>query len=1397
MIFFHILSKYVKTLLGKFLEVLRLYIPGFFARFNFKFFSKIDLSKDELLRDFILENTYLLKLSFFLFRFKMDSNFIVDRKVRAGAELFFNTTNNRGNVVNNSLYPRKGGSLSQLESISIQRSVLSAKSRLDKLDIPLRKLDNPFFHGNKNSYKFLTSDSLLNYSEDHMIDFINYMKLFQPPRQDPVPGKANLKKKSSRKLKQLPIKDGLNFVQDINPSLETSDFSVSPVSPPYVPNRLNFVPPNVGPYGSTFSLYASDVFSKDRRFLGRRLGSFESANSVKNLSDFNSKVGFLNSSLVGSDEEHEYTVDAPYDGDFYGRFYMINPFLVLGFLLYSFFELFFVIFLLINITGTPYDLFLFFMKYNIPYFYKNISGFPSATFIFGALVIWVHIILVFLMHVLEIIDTEHFDPPSLSWFFNFLHQFLYTIIFLSFSIFIAVECFLFFDLLVTRVFFIGTVGYPQVFSIVYSLFFDIYKILSSFSYFSFFLENFLSLRSNNLNQSFSDFYSFSIRKSFVQPDFIINSQFYRPNFFIWLFSNLVESSFFSDAYFIDKKNIYRRELIQDVRKYNYLKRLWLNFDIAAQLHTRGLNGKNYRLDFENNREFKLAHDGTQHFDWRFKRKFSTIVSKHQARRLPYLPRRSRRFGLFLGNLFSHFEPSYYLYPTVNLTTFSLFPELGFYNFSRQNFMSFMYPFGLFITGIGKLNNLTFPYKVVGFDFDTFYNTNILSSLFERYLAFKRYRSLRYATPSVYNLFYGSKLPVTSNLKRLPRDDFLYPILPQFRIKEKLIPLNFYVPKAEFYKSDFYFDPYYILYKFSFNPSAYFYLDLKIQNWLTFSNVIWNQNFHFFFKRSFKSDSSGLSFRLSNGSYKLFIGSSTLSVPRVGQYFYNYLPWLQYKFKWLLYPTATYKRFDNHRAIQYHYSKKFYYASLLKFYQVHFFRWQLAAKTFQWRTVQSRNFILHLFFYKQSELENLRNLKSFLGSLNFINSRSVSNLHLYKDSLLKISEFNSYFLNLKDCYTILVQEFLDPMVKNSEDFYIPSFTQNDFRLFQFVSDLRRVNAMQTNSVRFWSFDRYLKFLGPVMYRSDITSLMGFFAPFEYRNQIILSRFKNDSIRFSVFFPSKNSQLAGPFGNSGTFLNKFSIFRRSVIERIKEDPIPKEVGHRFRAGVLSRSWNLGQGWLKFVVPQSINSPYHKSMSLFNFGLSGIGRLPRLSRSFFHMLFFRNKVQDFVNLKTLLLKVQLMSLPCFFFGISENSFSLFWEFFLFNDAYCRNKSVSLPKRYLILFRLSNSSVDSYFLNFDSVFGKAHLGYFLILSTHRNSTSNACYNLWNQYNSVKAYNKFIFLNNFPVNQLNISGSNLSNFSFSKLPPLQFFNSNFFFFLNLSIKFCFLNIIFIGIFIL
>ena len=96
-------------------------------------------------------------------------------------------------------------------------------------------------------------------------------------------------------------------------------------------------------------------------------------------------------------------------------------------------------------------------------------------------------------------------------------------------------------------------------------------------------------------------------------------------------------------------------------------------------------------------------------------------------------------------------------------------------------------------------------------------------------------------------------------------------------------------------------------------------------------------------------------------------------------------------KWLLYPTATYKRFDSFRSIQTSHSKKFYFASLLKFYQIHNYRWQQASKIIFFRDMQSRNFWMHLFFKKQEFLNSVLDLKNFIKNKNFF---------LTKKSLIK-------------------------------------------------------------------------------------------------------------------------------------------------------------------------------------------------------------------------------------------------------------------------------------------------------------------------------------------------------------------------------------------------------------
>ena len=958
------------------------------------------------------------------------------------------------------------------------------------------------------------------------------------------------------------------------------------------------------------------------------------------------------------------------------------------------------------------------MKYPLAYYYQNLAAFPSPSFMFGALSLWFSIFVIFLLHLLQILDEDRFIPFRLSWFSVFLNQLIHNFLIVFICYFFIFELYTFFDLLLTRFFFVGSVGYPKLLSIVYSVFLDIFRLLCSFDFFSSFLKDFVLLRPDVITYTFADFSPYPIRRSFVQPDFLVNSHYYSPNFFVWFCSQFLDLFSSNSAFVIDDRAIMRRELVQDIRKYNYLRNLWSKIELVGQLYSHGYNGRNYRLDFEVFNNLNSAVDQTQHFDWRFKKRGSYFV-----RYLAQVDDDTKQS--FFSNFFNNFEPSYYLYPAVNLTTFSYFPSTRSGSFNNA-----LYPFGLFFFGFDKLSNISAPYKFAEFDYATFYNTNFFSSLYSSYASSTFYSSLASFAPEWKNI----GVDKTTNLYG---EDFLFPVLPQFRIKEKFLPINFYVAKRDLTASKSFFDPYFVLYGNEyFNPSSYYYLDLKIQNWFIFTNVLWNQNYHFFYKRSFRSDGSGSVFRFSNGSYKFFIGSSTLEEVRLGQYFYNYLPWLQYKHKWLLYPTATYKRFDNYRTSQSDFSKKFYFASLLKFYQVHFYRWQLAAKAYQWRIVQSRNLLVHLLFYKQTELENIYNLRLFFKS----KSKKVDFLHnssslvcfdnlvndfssVFFDTRKKIFDSNSFYLG--DLKIVSNKSFYGA----SKGLFVPSINSNDFKLFQYTLDLRRLSALQPLSVRLWNFDHYLRYLGPLMHRSDVSSLMGFFAPFEYRNQIFVSRLRNDSIRFSVFFPIKNYTNVMGFDNNKDFssnLDEWMDNSSTLVSNATTDEAEPRI--------ITRQWQVGEGWLKFVVPQTINAVTNRKDVLFNFGLSGIGRLPRLSRAYFQMLFVRNRMQNFVDLKHSFVKLQLMSIPAVSIYSRNKSFNLFWLYFL--SSY--DSSVSV--RYSSIFRFSNFGFNRGLVNFSE--GNAKLGYlFHIKNLNENSL-----NLWGQYSSIKAYDKFLFFNGFSI---------------------------------------------------
>jgi hypothetical protein len=1777
-----------------------------------------------------------------------------------------------------------------------------------------RSMENVFVHQSSNSVDYLTKDSATGINFNALEDLYNYLRLFgddarlrKYPADSAYKATRKIRKKNrvpknfrgGRLLKKrlLPhstvteemLRKDVNTLKQIEYILknrelfEKKDFRVRDLKFTDEVKRVMFSSYNpVGAYGKDSVMYTGDMASRNRVIVGRRINLTQQNTFVGDLSSFNLNVGFFNFDTE-ADEEWENSNSSAAESGIIGESFFINPFVVLGFLCYSIIELLVLFYLMSFFFSNPYDTFRFFFKYPSVYFYENLTGFPSPNYFFFAVSFWIAVIVIFCVHILELIDEDNFEPPNLSWVYGFISDFLYNFLILGCLFFCVFELFNFVDLLISRVFFIGVPGYPNLVSILFLLFYDIFYLLGTSSYFSFYLEHFLHLEVKFPALYFSEYTPLVQRYPLVQPYFLGNPYLDRPNFFLWLvdgFLNYFSGEAKKKVFFTnDLRFVFQRELIQDIRKYNYIRSNLQDLRFLGQLHARGWNGFNYRLDLQMCVDPILPSEQVMRFDWRLKsshssglhsrlfkglpfgastssnmatkkvfmtkgprmssrygylqyltrinrikkrggdgggwyhsaprsirkrlwlakltpgdRKTTPTKRRHKSflfspgrakfrlmlneprrvrtkaernfkqsrifrnfwsympgndkprryfRRKPFvsiqdfsripvinyaqsrvlidksfvgrtrskLPkigkyalrnlyltkpeflfptdyinqrsplfnlktqndqedlRNSRKLSLdtlstrpersfstggstdsnffmdnspsrklrlhnkeivspgllhekerkykfkhrfprtikkrrisiskipnfpfkhstrhkFISRVFSNFEPKYFLKHTASFTTFSKVDE---FTFQGQKFVSLFggsyplsvssglsYPFGLVFLGFGKFVSSISPLKVLGFDYYYSQNHNFFFALFDNYFKKGQLRTIptsvaRFNHPLKGGLRFGW--------------DFLYPMISELRLTEKILPIDFlYSGRSQLNYRHLRLDPYEAIRNSRFAKGPCYFLDARIQNWLNFTNVIWNDYFHFFFNRSYKTEGSGSKFVLTSynpirgpASYKLFISSPTLEIPRVGQFFYNYIPWLQYKFKWLLYPTSTYKRFDSFRFIHQHSNKKFYFTSLLKFYQMNLFRWQQSAQIFQWNQLQSRNFLLHLFFHKYNLLAELSNLRTFFATRNVQSvtpsEQSIFNFRpeLKIDSVAPaVDRFNSLFFRFRSQQ--IASGGVDTSLFSISEIYVPSFTLNDFRFFQYVVDLRRWKALQAPYIRDWKFERYVRYLGPLLYREDVASLMGFFAPFEYRNQIFVSRLRNDALRFSVFFPKKviDEKFVNPLKrlnvpswvprshkerlrssggsfyafiinrpfllyspNYSVFANKgkkvlsglYPHFQRLNLEldlnflygqgtgggmfdygnktfgdilygeelfselnskkkRLLYDKvfwlsksyelqnlskrliektvspnveanskslnqvmlsqlgkpldlvIPKVVARtdsfeKFKLGltdfntpgskvaakiidrellkhdmflqricpdiyvraggpkISSRQWHMGQSWMKFVVasqnvsvaPISSDSELNKFFSedkvssslndiispiwrterlgysglpsqtrfvmsldtrpkhgYFNFGLSGIGRLPRLSRSFFHMLFFRNKLDDFKRLKIAFLKLYLMSIPLFnksdFF--TNASFKLFWLFVLgLNDS-----TVSMfPLRHSFLF---NNIFRQYQVNpeFSSLIHLPELGTIVSLYSREYLTSSNILILHNQYGKFKAYQKYKF---------------------------------------------------------
>lgn len=1372
-----------------------------------------------------------------------------------------------------------------LENRSVFGSTKQSFARLKNT----QKYDPLFLH-NRTSGDFLTNNARLNLNFDGLEGFKNYLSLIDlaAPTREKIPFKPNreltrreklLRRedsfKTNKKFKKKKIQD------DVWLNITTNSTRISPVSLQKTKDTLaqvNFLlkhkrsilrkeikvenlnlsrevkavlfsySNSVGPYGADTTIYSSDLYSKNFLSSIRRINLITEDSSVKDVNSLKKKVGFFNFN-VNSDEEWSNTTDFPIGGGFTGYSFSINPILVFCFFFYSIFEFVVLFYIMSFVFGNPYDTLCFFFKYPLVYFYENLASFPSPNYFFFSLSFWFIVFIFFSSHILELLDEERYIVPRVSWVIYFIKDFILEFIFIWFIIFCSIELVLFFDLLVTRIFFVGTPGYPQFFTSFFLIFYEIFYMLGTSGYFSLYLENFLHFDIKFPVFYFSDQIPLVQRYPLVQPGHLFNPFYNRPNLFLWLFDQVVNffSGEYSRSFFFsnDLRFLYQRELIQDIRKYNYIRKHHNDLQMVGQLYLRGWNGFNYRLDLKIISQPILPTDSISRFDWRFKSShfdgltsrlfkpdlFGSVPSKgapssqslhilrnryqvtsprygfleystapkdsslwlsfseqHKSRKKvkhglhkrsrflsnltefdrryhrvlfkksssvkwrvrdrfnftfspadykflkmkelnqiiptkarrnfrnsriflnfwsyfpgnskPRLSFRYRSFipldyfkkissltylndrwklnesyfykkkrlqaqnvpehkmdftalrGLYLKqpdflfpnsylnekkliynenyfktlsnfdniqksternflrntinskynsdryspykndktakmdfgqslkkpkqNLYKHkmrpnlkqqtiyfnanflpkfpfkngkkhhsiawflsnFKPFYMLRPTATFTVFSKVnvnaTESSFsYKFFNLNipsdiFSGVKYPFGLFFVGFNKMPNNLF--KIVGFDHYYAQNYNFFYSFLDTF--FKKTQFVTIPT-NVARFSDFTNGGLSGSL------DFMYPMLSELRIKEKLIPLNFsYDNIIQLNLNVLQFDPYANIRRAPYSRGSCYFLDSRVQNWFNFYNVIWNEYYHFFFKRSYKTEGNGSKFCLAsfnpiNGpvSYKLFIDTPTLGIPHIGQYFYSNIPWLQYKFKWLLHPTSTYKRFDSFRYVHQHADKKFYFSSLLKFYQINLFRWQQAANIYNYNQAYSRNFLMHLFFHKYKVIADIFNMKNLFYKLSDSLNDAVENKILIN---FKIHEFNKSFFVKMPRFYFRKDKITDK--RDSVTVFFPSFTVTDFRFFQYIIDFRRWKSLQTNYIRDWKFENYMRYLGPILYKQDIPSLMGFFAPFEFRNQIFVSKMRNDALRFSVFFPKKIIEESNEFLTNPRFPRK---------------------------------------------------------------------------------------------------------------------------------------------------------------------------------------------------------------------------------------------------------------------
>lgn len=228
--------------------------------------------------------------------------------------------------------------------------------------------------------------------------------------------------------------------------------------------------------------------------------------------------------------------------------------------------------------------------------------------------------------------------------------------------------------------------------------------------------------------------------------------------------------------FYDYHDLYKRELMQDIRKYNYLRSRFNYIEQIGELFKRGYNGYNYRLDWQYIQEKIESIDQTLSFDWRVyqpfgRRKYSNLIDPDLGESPPYFFDTKDFHSLIQSQEINSFffKPSYTISSYSKLSKFDICKDY----YSIKNNSLFNY-------------NYKYPLKFMEHNYN-FFNTS-LDQFFSTLLALEYEAQEGRITDNIFFSFF----PEISPLKQFGTflaEDSLY--------SDSISPINFFIPHQNF------------------------------------------------------------------------------------------------------------------------------------------------------------------------------------------------------------------------------------------------------------------------------------------------------------------------------------------------------------------------------------------------------------------------------------------------------------------------------------------------------------------------------------------------------------------------------------------------------------------------